>query len=137
MNVVVLLSGWEKPLKFELHHIDGNHLNNNINNLAILCPNCHCFTENYGGKNQKLNKSEKREFDIVNNIDVVEINTEHQDTGKKINTKKYNGYKLIDEIKSRGSITKVALQYSVSEAAIRRWLKKNSFPYKIKDIMNA
>lgn len=25
----------------EVHHIDGNRKNNNINNLRILCPNCH------------------------------------------------------------------------------------------------
>lgn len=31
--------GW--PIPLELHHIDGNHYNNDFSNLQILCPNCH------------------------------------------------------------------------------------------------
>jgi hypothetical protein len=30
-----------KPLKFELHHKDGNSDNNKIDNLQLVCPNCH------------------------------------------------------------------------------------------------
>lgn len=44
-----------KPINLELHHIDGNNENNNICNLQILCPNCHSYTDNYSGKNQKSN----------------------------------------------------------------------------------
>lgn len=33
---------WEgDKIPLELHHIDGNHFNNEIENLMILCPNCH------------------------------------------------------------------------------------------------
>lgn len=39
---------WEsKKLVFQLHHIDGNRENNNLENLKILCPNCHSQTENF------------------------------------------------------------------------------------------
>ena len=39
---------WEgEPLTLELHHKDGNHYNNNLDNLQILCPNCHSQTETY------------------------------------------------------------------------------------------
>jgi hypothetical protein len=34
-----------------VHHIDGNSKNNAIENLEILCPNCHSQTETYAGKN--------------------------------------------------------------------------------------
>lgn len=40
-----------QPIKFELHHINGNHKDNRITNLMILCPNCHSVTNNYRGKN--------------------------------------------------------------------------------------
>lgn len=40
-------------IPLELHHKDGDTFNNNINNLQILCPNCHAQTENYGSKNKK------------------------------------------------------------------------------------
>lgn len=36
-----------KPITFQIHHIDGNPRNNKIENLKILCPNCHSQTENY------------------------------------------------------------------------------------------
>ena len=41
-----------KPIPLELHHLDGNSLNNNLNNLSLLCPNCHALTSNYRGKNK-------------------------------------------------------------------------------------
>lgn len=31
----------DKDIPLELHHIDGNHFNNDLRNLQILCPNCH------------------------------------------------------------------------------------------------
>ena len=43
---------WNKQLiPLELHHIDGDSLNNEMDNLQLLCPNCHALTENYCGRN--------------------------------------------------------------------------------------
>lgn len=41
------------PIQCELHHIDGNTSNNSLDNLTILCPNCHSQTENFRSKNRK------------------------------------------------------------------------------------
>ena len=42
------LSEWMgKPIPLELHHIDFNHYNNSLDNLQILCSNCHMQTHNY------------------------------------------------------------------------------------------
>lgn len=40
-----------KPIKLELHHINGIKDDLRLCNLQILCPNCHTFTDNYRGKN--------------------------------------------------------------------------------------
>lgn len=42
------LTQWQGvELVLELHHKDGNHYNNNLNNLVILCPNCHSIQESH------------------------------------------------------------------------------------------
>jgi hypothetical protein len=47
------------PIKLELHHINGNHNDNRLENLQLLCPNCHSFTDNYRGKNQGRSAQKK------------------------------------------------------------------------------
>ena len=55
------ISEWNnKPISCQLHHIDGNPSNNALENLQILCPNCHTQTDNYGSKNAK--NKELKEF---------------------------------------------------------------------------
>jgi hypothetical protein len=45
----VLWNGEKIPL--ELHHINGNGRDNRLENLLLLCPNCHAQTKTYREKN--------------------------------------------------------------------------------------
>lgn len=48
------LSEWNGlPIPLELHHKDGNRCNHKIENLQMLCPNCHAQTKTYRAKNIK------------------------------------------------------------------------------------
>lgn len=42
-----------EELKLQVHHIDGDHFNNQLDNLKLLCPNCHSQTDTYAGKKNK------------------------------------------------------------------------------------
>lgn len=50
------LDEWNgKPIKLQVHHINGNHYDNRLENLQILCPNCHSQTDTYARKNKQTN----------------------------------------------------------------------------------
>ena len=52
------LSLWmDKIIPLEIHHVDGNSKNNIVDNLHIICPNCHSQTDNFRAKN--INKKIK------------------------------------------------------------------------------
>ena len=50
------ISEWNgEHITLEIHHINGNHSDNRLENLQILCPNCHSQTINFNGKSKNLN----------------------------------------------------------------------------------
>ena len=46
-----------KPITLQLHHKNGNPYDDRLENLQILCPNCHSQTHNFC-RSQKIRKSQ-------------------------------------------------------------------------------
>lgn len=46
----------------QMDHSDGNYLNNSLDNLRLLCPNCHAMTTTYGGRNRNSGRRHRRKF---------------------------------------------------------------------------
>jgi len=140
----------EEPIPLELHHIDGVNTNHCIENLQMLCPNCHAFTDNYRGKGKKEESLIVNEniipIEIIKEIKVKEIkeiipkyclycNKEligksrknkccSQECSHKINgSKRPTSEELISKFKELISFVAVGKFYGVTDNAIRKWCK--------------
>lgn len=121
------LTEWQnKKIPLQVHHIDGDHLNNELTNLQLLCPNCHALTDNYAGRNKKgihitedqLNNSLKNSYSIREawiKLGVKNVNGWHYDRANEL----INKYKIallkkpIKEIKEKKIIVEKPKRYCV------------------------
>lgn len=107
------------PLTLQLDHIDGDSLNNTLENLRILCPNCHTQTETFGGKscNKKCycecGKSKHR-----TSKKCISCNAE---INRKVKNRPDNEC-LLKEI-AESNYEAIGRKYGVTGNAIRKWLK--------------
>jgi Zn finger protein HypA/HybF involved in hydrogenase expression len=125
-------------IPLELDHIDGDHYNNTLENLKILCPNCHAKTPTYRGKNKRSknsqtlkNKNQIEKIKKVYNCSSCEV---------ELKTKSKTGLCFLCHSKSqrrverppteqllielqKSSYVAVGKKYGVSDNTIRKWLK--------------
>jgi len=110
-----IISWNNKKISLQLHHKDGNCKNNKLENLKILCPNCHSQTENYCGKSSKRK--------------------EHKKIKQKIKSPPIDRSTLKDKIRKQ-SFVSIAKEYGVSDNTIRKWCIKYQLPSKKNVIQN-
>ena len=130
-----------KPIPLELHHIDGNHKNNILSNLQLLCPNCHAQTPNYRNTKSKRKHSaaklngyirpKKQYFCIDCGVRVYRTSKRCKECEYKHRKGKPQKYckrplktQLLTDIeKFNSNKSQIAKQYRVTEASVRKWYK--------------
>lgn len=137
------LCGWNKinpttnSVPLEIHHIDGNYLNNKKENLQVLCPNCHSLTTNY----RNLNNSERQRTSFRQNhcidcgikISPTALRCRKCATKNKVEGKPVSRAELKALIRIK-PFTKIGEIFQVSDNAIRKWCIFYNLPSKKKDI---
>ena len=124
-----------KPINCQLHHINGNNRDNRLENLQMLCPNCHSQTDNYCGQANKQEKEKK--FCEVCGREVKCKNSKYCPScaahlRKKLTISKENFISILK--KCNGVRLQAARELGVSETAIRKWCKTYGLPTKSKEL---
>jgi len=138
------LTEWNsKKISLHLDHKNGDNMDNRIENLRILCPNCHSQTETYCQSKSPCSLSEFRKKNYENRKIKVEVKIEsiknYCECGKEIK-KESKRCSVCDKINQRkvkdrpskeelilmikeSSLEAVGRKYNVSGNAVKKWLK--------------
>lgn len=138
------LGEWQgKELSLHLHHINGDHHDNRLENLTFLCPNCHSQTENFVSKNKnKNNDSNKNDKTIKYYC---------SDCGIELKQKNKTGlcnkcaHKLqyrcehpdrntLKELIRNSNFTQIGKSYGVTDNTVRKWCDSYGLPRRTRDI---
>lgn len=151
------------PIPLELHHIDGNHYNNDLSNLMIVCPNCHtqltsaqssnATSYTYGYYINTVNSNDNDD-NADTELQITVTKNERKKTGKCIDCGKpinssstrciechnknrstcpYTREELKQLIR-KNNFCQLGLQNQVSDNTVRKWCKKYGLPTRSAEI---
>lgn len=127
-----------KPITLQMDHINGDNRDNRIDNLRILCPNCHSQTDTFCSRNNKVRTNILPQKSCVECNNVVFYKSERcrscdQSRRKDLGSLNYFVHKGYDfsfedatkmfEL-SKSSISLAAKEFNINRSTVRDTLKK-------------
>lgn len=104
-------------IPLELHHKNGKHNDNRLDNLQLICPNCHATTDNYCGRNKDKKTKIKKEI-----TQFVEKNYDDEIA------------LIIKYAKENCSFTYIGKQMGLTDNGVRKRCKKIGLPYRTNEL---
>ncbi len=116
-----------KPLTLQLDHIDGVRDDNRLENLRILCPNCHTQTPTFAGRQ---NKGTGTKFYCVCGLQISRKGVscrkcrDHSASRKQPKRLTISNSELKTLIAAKTPYLQIAKEYNVSQTTVRKRCKK-------------
>lgn len=121
----------------EIHHIDGDRTNHKLDNLQILCPNCHSQTDTFGFVSKRIKIVKEKKVKVIKNKIKKKkvLNNKYGTSLDYNNAVKKNWdesqYHYIDIIKNSdiefdkfGWVNKVAVIINQKPQKVNKWMQR-------------
>lgn len=135
------INPFTQKIPLEIHHKDGQPLNNTPDNLQVLCPNCHALTPNFknngGGRPGRISSAARPSKKLCVDCGAEIFSTSTRCRSCEAKRRKMDKPISREELKQlirTQSFVAIGKQFLVADNTIRKWCQSYNLPHRKKDI---